>query len=105
MKVAIFWDIAPCSPYMNGRFGGTYLLHFQGRKAAEQEISVYKQRFIYGLHVAISQKMATLNNSFVSIKLIFVNTFAFSLQYILCFVKDCCELSITVISLLGYAVA
>jgi hypothetical protein len=23
-KIAIFWDMAPCSPYMNGRFGGTY---------------------------------------------------------------------------------
>jgi hypothetical protein len=26
MKVAIFWDIAPCSPYMNQCFGGTYIL-------------------------------------------------------------------------------
>jgi hypothetical protein len=40
MKVAILWDIAPCSPYMNERFGGTYHLHFQGRKSADQETSV-----------------------------------------------------------------
>jgi hypothetical protein len=25
MKVASFWDIAPCNPYMKQRFGGTYL--------------------------------------------------------------------------------
>jgi hypothetical protein len=23
MKIAVFWDTAPCSPYMNRRFGGT----------------------------------------------------------------------------------
>jgi hypothetical protein len=32
INVAIFWDIAPCGPYMN-RFGGTYHLHLQGRKS------------------------------------------------------------------------
>jgi hypothetical protein len=36
MKVAIFWDIAPCSLYMNRRFGGTYHLYLQGRKSAKQ---------------------------------------------------------------------
>jgi hypothetical protein len=35
MKFAIFWYIAPCSTYMNRRFGGTYHLHLQGRKSAE----------------------------------------------------------------------
>jgi hypothetical protein len=28
MKVAIFWDIAPCDPYMNRRLGGNYNLQF-----------------------------------------------------------------------------
>jgi hypothetical protein len=28
-KVAIFWDIARCSQYVNRRFGGTYHLHLQ----------------------------------------------------------------------------
>jgi hypothetical protein len=33
MKSTIFWDITPCSPLsVNRRFGGTYGLHFQGRK-------------------------------------------------------------------------
>jgi hypothetical protein len=32
MKIFIFWDIAPCSPYMSRRFGGTYRLHLQGPK-------------------------------------------------------------------------
>jgi hypothetical protein len=40
MNVAIFWDIAPCSPYLNRRFGGKYHPHLQGRTAADQEISV-----------------------------------------------------------------
>jgi hypothetical protein len=40
MITAIFRDIAPCSPYMNRRFGGTYHLHLQGRISAEQETSV-----------------------------------------------------------------
>jgi hypothetical protein len=30
MNVAIFWDTVPCSPYVNGGFGGTYRLHLQG---------------------------------------------------------------------------
>jgi hypothetical protein len=39
LKIAIFWDSEPCSPYMNRRFGGKFHLHFQGRKSAEQEIN------------------------------------------------------------------
>jgi hypothetical protein len=39
MKFVIFWDIAPCSPYMSRRFGVTYHLHLQGRKISEQETS------------------------------------------------------------------
>jgi hypothetical protein len=35
----IFWDIASCSLYMNQHFGGTYHLHLQGWKSAEQETS------------------------------------------------------------------
>jgi hypothetical protein len=33
MNVAIFWDIAPCSPYLNQRFEGTYQLHLEGKKS------------------------------------------------------------------------
>jgi hypothetical protein len=40
MDVAIFWNIAQCSPYVNRRFGETYHLHIQGRKLAEQETSL-----------------------------------------------------------------
>jgi hypothetical protein len=32
MKVAIFWDITPCSPYV--RFGGIYHLHVARRLLA-----------------------------------------------------------------------
>jgi hypothetical protein len=42
INVAIFWDIQPCSPYVNRRFGGTYYLHLQGRKSAEQETSEHR---------------------------------------------------------------
>jgi hypothetical protein len=40
MKVVFFWDTAPCSPYVNRCFRGTYHLHLQGRKSAEQETSL-----------------------------------------------------------------
>jgi hypothetical protein len=39
LKIAVFWDIAPCSPYMNRCFEGTCHLHLQGQKSAEQETS------------------------------------------------------------------
>jgi hypothetical protein len=39
-KIAICWDIAPCSPYINRRFGGTYRLQLQGKKLAEKENNV-----------------------------------------------------------------
>jgi hypothetical protein len=39
-EFAIFRDIAPCSPYVDRCFGGTYHLHLQGRKSAEQETSL-----------------------------------------------------------------
>jgi hypothetical protein len=35
MNISIFWNIAPCSSYVNRRFGGVYHIHFQGRKSAE----------------------------------------------------------------------
>jgi hypothetical protein len=38
MKADIFWDIAQRSPYLNRPFRGTYYLHLQGRKSAEEEI-------------------------------------------------------------------
>jgi hypothetical protein len=31
IKAAIFRDIAPCSPCMNQRFGGTYYLHLHSK--------------------------------------------------------------------------
>jgi hypothetical protein len=33
MNVAIFWDVAPCSLYVNGRFEGKYQLYLQNRKS------------------------------------------------------------------------
>jgi hypothetical protein len=40
MKNAVFWDVAPCSPFVNRRFGGTYRLHLQGRKICERGTSM-----------------------------------------------------------------
>jgi hypothetical protein len=40
INVAIFWDIAPYSPNVSRRFGGTYRLHLQGRKSAVKEAGV-----------------------------------------------------------------
>jgi hypothetical protein len=40
LNVAILWDIATRSQYVNRFFVGTYRLHVRGRKSAEQETSV-----------------------------------------------------------------
>jgi hypothetical protein len=37
MNAAIFWNIGPCSPYVNIRVEGVYHLHPQGLKSAEQK--------------------------------------------------------------------
>jgi hypothetical protein len=42
MDVAIFVDIAPCSRYVNRRFGGIYELHFHGRKSAARDTGVWQ---------------------------------------------------------------
>jgi hypothetical protein len=44
-NVAIIWDIAPCSLYVNCCFGGTYHLHLQGRKSAKPESAFLIGRF------------------------------------------------------------
>jgi hypothetical protein len=54
MEAPIFWDIAPCSPYIKRRFGGMYHLHLQGKITAEQETSVLADGLskmeVYHLH-------------------------------------------------------
>jgi hypothetical protein len=40
MNVAIFWNIVPCSLYVNGCFGEKYRLHLQCRKLAHHKTSV-----------------------------------------------------------------
>jgi hypothetical protein len=32
LKVAIVWSMAPCSQYMNQRFGGMYHFYLQGKE-------------------------------------------------------------------------
>jgi hypothetical protein len=70
LNVAIFWDRAPCSPHVNRRFEGTNHLHVQGLNSMKQEIKCAagacgppNHRFAYGVHGALSHKIAT----FVSI--------------------------------------
>jgi hypothetical protein len=36
----VFWDVAPCRPWVNRRFGETYRLHLLGRKIRERGASV-----------------------------------------------------------------
>jgi hypothetical protein len=50
MDVAIFWDIAPCGPYVNLCFRGTYHLHLQSRKSAEQGTSMHQMAKHVGSH-------------------------------------------------------
>jgi hypothetical protein len=40
MKNAVLWDVAPCRSCVNRLFGGTYRLHFLGRKICDRGISV-----------------------------------------------------------------
>jgi hypothetical protein len=35
MNVAIFWNIAPCIPYVSLCFGGMYHIHLKGKQSAE----------------------------------------------------------------------
>jgi hypothetical protein len=39
MNFAIIWDLTPCSPCVNRRFGGTYHLYVRGLKYTEQYTS------------------------------------------------------------------
>jgi hypothetical protein len=64
IKLVIFWDIAPCSPYMNRCFGGTYHRHLQGRKSAEQETSE-SSSFLLGWYWTL--KMEVIRSSETSV--------------------------------------
>jgi hypothetical protein len=37
MKVAVFWNVASCSPYMKQCYEGTCHLHLQGRNSGTKE--------------------------------------------------------------------
>jgi hypothetical protein len=62
--------VATCRSWVNRRFGGRYRLHLQGRKICERGTSVSrwllrlhvppKRRFTQDLHVATSQKTASI---------------------------------------------
>jgi hypothetical protein len=48
VKSSIFWDITPCSPFKaNRRFGGTYCLHFQGRRISRALKQVARKEINY----------------------------------------------------------
>jgi hypothetical protein len=40
IKNGVFWDVAPCRPCVNRRFGGTYRLHLHGKKIRERGTGV-----------------------------------------------------------------
>jgi hypothetical protein len=50
LEVPIFWDILPCTPYMNRRFGKNYHLHLKANVSP-------KYRLIYGLRGVVSRSM------------------------------------------------
>jgi hypothetical protein len=51
LKSSVFWDIMPSSPFkVNRRFGGTYHLHFKGRRispARKQRESIVMIMYVY----------------------------------------------------------
>jgi hypothetical protein len=77
MKNINFWDITPCSPLsVKLRFGGTYRLHFQGRRnkfkkqaSKQAEISAYRLLACWFLAVPISSilKMEAICSSETSV--------------------------------------
>jgi hypothetical protein len=40
LKNDVFWEVVPCRSYVNRCFGGTYRVHFQGRKIRERGTSM-----------------------------------------------------------------
>jgi hypothetical protein len=61
MNAAIFWDIAPCSPYVERRFRGTYHLHLQGKELAEQGTSL--QQAIKAYTASYPRRCQRIGNS------------------------------------------
>jgi hypothetical protein len=58
---------ASCRPYVDRRFGGTYHLHVQGRKSAEQETGL-QQVARHLLHAALfTLKMEVIHSSETSV--------------------------------------
>jgi hypothetical protein len=51
LKSTVFWDITACSPLrVNRRFGGTFSLHFQGRRISRALFATYFHAcFLLGL--------------------------------------------------------
>jgi hypothetical protein len=57
-KSSIFWNITPYSPLkVNRNFGGTYLLHLQGRRKCRARNQRESRLTSNGLHDVISQKI------------------------------------------------
>jgi hypothetical protein len=72
--VAIVWDTAPCSPYVNRYFGVMYHLHLHGRISTGKETKVRQvarrnlTRRLLG-NVQLEQIIVTLRNIFAKFKL------------------------------------
>jgi hypothetical protein len=47
INVANFWDKAPCSSYVNRRFGGTFRHYLQGRRSFDRETSAQHVTTLY----------------------------------------------------------
>jgi hypothetical protein len=74
IKSSVFWNVTPCSPMkVNGRFGGTYRLHFQGRwvsqKRNEHELGSKHSSSGWSLHgaLALILKMEAICSSKMSV--------------------------------------
>jgi hypothetical protein len=72
VNIAIFWDTAPCSQFVNRRFGGTYHLHIQGKKSTEEEASVQQipshllhADFLFGCSLALKMEEIRFSETWV----------------------------------------
>jgi hypothetical protein len=56
MKNAVFWDVVPCRPCVNRRFGGTCRLHLQGWKIPWARNQLEQVAADYSCHICITSR-------------------------------------------------
>jgi hypothetical protein len=84
MKGIIFWDMTPCNPWSCARrFGGTYRLHFQGRR----------NRFSKPASKQVASRIKLFQASILSTSILFCCIFSWKLKNPLFWYYKCQEMA------------